>query len=281
MLQIYTATQLLAPTSRDIYDEVVEVISLSFAKDPGTRWLFQHLTEEQYMTAVPHYFQFLLQAALQVGAFVVVSREDAPGQSSTTPTSSNHHSKIQAVAVVIPPSGNAGMNSSMNALRAGFFGLVWHCGVRMIWTLLTQLLPAMEALEKRLHPNGAERHHHFTLLALAARPEMQGKGLGKTLLIELQRIVSEAAGKTVFGQAAAEVDSGKERQAAGSSRGPAPLYLEASTPSSKRLYERVGFVARDTLVYGTLDEQAGKDLVIKEDGEVVGGRMFAMFWSPP
>lgn len=286
MLQTFTAAQLLAPTSRAIYEQIVEVISLSFQEDPGTIWLFQNLTRAQYLAAIPHYFRFLLQAALQVNAFVVVSIEDAPPSSnpdgkliSTTGGRGSSSIRIQAAAVVIPPSGNAGMNSSLNALRAGFFGLVWHCGLGMLWRLLTQLLPALEAMENRLYPDGADRHHHFTLLALAARPESQGKGLGRALLTELQRIVSEAAESTVVVEC--DGKDGKEGQGTGKSLGPAPLYLEASTPSSKRLYERVGFVTRDTLVYGNLDQHEGKDLIIRENGEVVGGRMFAMFWSPP
>jgi len=42
----------------------------------------------------------------------------------------------------------------------------------------------------------------------------------------------------------------------------------------------MGFVQRDTLVYGKLDEGNNKDLDIRENGEVIGGRMFAMIWSP-
>lgn len=299
MLQTYTSSQLLAPSSSNILEEVIEVITLAFTEDPATKWLFTNHKRPQYLTAIPHYFRFLVFASLQAGAIVVVSREDpkptsneepapAPSASSPTPLTG----KIQAAAITILPSGNAKMGSYLNALRAGFLGVVWHCGLGVIWRLFTQLLPAMEALEARLYPNPADRGHHYTLLFLGARPGMQGKGLGKTLLLELQRIVSEAAAAEAPEATAAADGTGKNGKSdsttatnatitTGPKRlGPAPLYLEASTPTSKRLYERVGFVTRDTTVYGKLDEQQGKDIDIRENGEVVGGRMFAMFWSP-
>jgi GNAT superfamily N-acetyltransferase len=213
---------------------------------------------------------------LLAGATVVVSREDAPSGSEEFPTAtSSPTSRIQAAAILFPPGGGAKMNTTPNAIRAGFLGLIWHCGPRFIWKLLTGLVPAMEALQVRMHPDPVERDNHFTLLFLAARPDMQGKGLGKKILIELQRIVSEAAKATEIVKA-----TRKDGKDGPRSLGPAPLYLEASTPTSKRLYERVGFVQRDTLIYGKLDEDNGKDLDIKDNGEVIGGRMFAMFWSP-
>lgn len=292
MLQTYTSSQLLAPSSSDILEEVVEVITLAFTEDPATKWLFSNHKRSQYLAAIPHYFRFLVFASLQVGSIVVISREDPKPASNEEPAAAPPPppptGRIQAASITILPSGNAKMGSYLNAFRAGFLGVIWRSGLGVIWRLLTQMLPAMEALEARLYPNPAERGHHYTLLFLGARPGMQGKGLGKTLLLELQRIVSEAAAAETA-EAIAAVDAAGINGKSGSttpstsgpkSLGPAPLYLEASTPTSKRLYERVGFVTRDTTVYGKLNEQQGKDIDIRENGEVVGGRMFAMFWSP-
>lgn len=276
MLQTYTASQVLAPSSSVLFEEVVQLITSSFTDDPGTKWLFTSHTQSEYVASLPHYFRFLVRAALQVGATIVVSREDAPsGSEEFSNIASSPTSRIQAAAILIPPSGNAKMNTTPNVLRAGFLGLIWRCGPRFIWKLLTGLVPAMEAVQVRMHPNPVERNHHFTVLFLAARPDMQGKGLGRKILIELQRIVSEAAKATEIVKGAP-----KDGKDGSSSLGPAPLYLEASTPTSKRLYERVGFVQQDTLIYGKLNEDNGKDLDIRDNGEVIGGRMFAMLWSP-
>lgn len=274
MLQTYTAAELLAPSSAELVEELVQLVTSSFTEDPGTKWLFTNHTQAQYLAALPHYFRTLTRAALLSDATVVVSREDVGPAPSPSPPSTI----IRAAAVLIPPHGNEKMNSIITALRAGFLSMVWHCGLGVMWKLLTQLVPAMEAMHARMFPDSAERGHHFTLLFLGARPEMQGKGLGRELLLELQRFVAEEAAKTKRMM----VDSGKDGKSPSgkASLGSAPLYLEASTPTSKRLYARMGFVQRDTLAYGKLDEGNGKDLDIREDGEVIGGRMFAMIWSP-
>lgn len=58
-----------------------------------------------------------------------------------------------------------------------------------------------------------------------------------------------------------------------------PMYLEASSTGSRRLYERVGFVERGSLAYGDCRKKAG-DLLVDDDGKVNGGRFFGMVWTP-
>ncbi len=75
---------------------------------------------------------------------------------------------------------------------------------------------AIMAATEAVHPT----EEHFYLFFLGARPQFQGRGLGGALLREvLERCDADGV----------------------------PAYLEASSENNKRLYERHGFVLRDTL----------------------------------
>ena len=71
------------------------------------------------------------------------------------------------------------------------------------------------ALE-RAHP----REQHFYLFFMAVDPRFQGKGLGSALLEATLRHIDRAG---------------------------MPAYLENSNPINARLYERAGFVARNSI----------------------------------
>lgn len=116
----------------------------------------------------------------------------------------------------------------------------------------------MSSLQDRIFSDPDQRHGFWHLLFLATHPESQGQGLGKKILAEFQDVVRRS-------------EEGKKVKN--------PLYLEASSTGSKRLYQRVGFMEQGSLVYGDCREKGG-DLLVDENGKVNGGRMFGMVWTP-
>lgn len=269
-MQTYTAEQLLSPEYADLLQEVVLLISHSFTEDPGTKWLFPSYTRSQYITALPFYMRFVVKAALGAHASVTIIKGDSlssgPDSEARKLSSSELeqiqlplNSKIKALSILIPPHGNQIFSTPRNVLRAGFLSMLYHCGLTPIWKVLTEWAPAMEAMTARVYPDPAERHNHWHLLFLASHPYCQGQGLGKRLLNETQLVTKEAALRRTE----------KARIA--------PLYLEASTTNSRRLYSRVGFREVDSMTYGKISEGADLNVV---DGQVLGARQFGMEWVP-
>lgn len=267
-MQTYTAEQLLSPSHSDIFEEIVLLIAHSFTEDPGMRWTFNNFTRSQYISVLPANIRFLFKAALLSGAFVTAITNDDSSSPSTTANKTEEpqqesiqlpsNSKIRAVGVLIPSSGNVTFESIWTFLKAGLLMVPFQIGFGPFYKSFTQIAGPMSALQDRIFSDPGQRHGFWHLLFLATHPDSQGQGLGKKILNEYQDMVGRS-------------EEGKKVKN--------PLYLEASSTGSRRLYERVGFVQQGSLAYGDCRDKGG-DLLIDEAGLVQGGRMFGMVWTP-
>lgn len=260
-LQIYTRNDILpssgsTPSSKRLFNELLEILCHAFMEDKGTKWLFTSHTPEQYKVALPIYLGVVFKGALLSDARVTVITDD---DNDKAPIPNNDLGRIQAMGVLIPPHGNKTFSSLLTFVHAGMFSFpfLYHVGLRTLYKINTQLVPGFNGMTERIWPDVSQRHRHWHLLFMAARPEAQGKGYGGKILREFQRVVKEEGLK-----AGGEV-----------------MYLESSCARNKRLYERVGFMWKDDMVTGRLEP--GKDVVVDEKtGEVYGNRTFGMVWTP-
>lgn len=260
-LQTYTRNDILPSSgstsnSETLFNELLDILCLAFTDDDGTKWLFTSHTQAQYKTAQRIYLGVVFRAALLSDARVTVITDD---ENDKALLANNAPGKIQAMGVLIPPHGNQIFSSFLTFVRAGLFSpsFLYHVGLRTLYKINTQLAPGFNAMTTRIWPDVNQRHRHWHLLFMAARPEAQGKGYGGKILREFQRVVKEE-GRKAGGEA---------------------MYLEASCARNRRLYERVGFVWKDDMVTGQLAQ--GQDVAVDEKtGEVYGSRTFGMVWTP-
>lgn len=260
-MQNYTAAQVLE--SKALFNGLVHLLDLSFANDTLTNWLFRDHSRQEYLKRLKYYHRYLLGAALRSGASTTVISDDTDVVLSQTPASLPSRSNIKAIAVLISPSGNTSFDSPFTHIRAGLLSFLWHGRFKVMSSFLGEFVPKLNAMISDMYPapNQHKKHEQWHLLFLATHPDCQGQGLGKKLLLECQRVVAEFTLK--------ERMLGKEV---------GPLYLESSTLGSRRLYKRVGFVDQAEMAYGTCEE--GEAIATNGNGNVVGGRLFALTWTP-
>lgn len=266
----YTAAQLLSPENKQLFDEFVCLMNLSFATDPMTNWLFKNAsTHDKFMKKLTYYHRAMLRLALLSGARVIAIREEDDGirscstQDSNIPTISKTRISFKAMSILIPPSGNKIFESTLAHLRAGLLPFALHAGFSPMARLLIGFMPKLEEMVSSLYPapNEHRKHRQWHLLVLATRPDCQGQGLGGAIMLQCQEIVQDAALRSKrLGEYIC------------------PLYLESSTVGSKRLYNRMGFVDRGVMEYGTVKE--GETVSHDEDGKVSGAKLFALMWTP-
>lgn len=281
-MQKYTASEMLSPKNSKLLDDVVLLLTHSFTDDIMHRWLLDERNREAYIAALPIWLRFLVRVALYSDASVIVvarsSNTSHSGKAKET-KEDGHKSKnqlqiqlppdfsIQALAITIPPHGNAKFDSTWTTIRAGSLKIPFQLGLSFTRRFLLKYLPQISKMHDDCYPDPSTRHANYHLLFLAAHPDSQGQGLGKKMLQELQNTVTTANTR--------ELQTAKAK---GMKPVPCTLYLEASSVDSKRLYTRVGFELRATFAYGQLDE--GEDLRLAEDGSVLGGRQYGMVWTP-
>ena len=260
-METLTAHQLLEPENSHLVEELSLLITSSFTKDPGTRYIFNNISGQKYIKTIKIYFRWLVRSCLYAGCTVTIIKRDSPQrQAVNQPTEPQVDfppgATIRAAAITFPPGGLDKFESPITSIRAGFLGNVWTCGFSPMYKMFTQIMPEMEKAKKATFPDGVKAKF-WMIMFLASHPDSQGQGFGKTLLEEVQRQVVEA-------------DNGKDSL---------PLYLESSSRGSQRLYRKVGFEDKYELSYGDLQE--GDDWSYDKAGKIVGGKMFAMLWTPP
>ena len=262
-MEHYTAEHLLDPKNKALLAEIEAIVTSSFEDDPCSKFVLTSFSPEGYIPALEAWERFLLRCSLHVGGRVTVIRSDP----SSPPTASlpaqsrvkiPAESRMQAVAVLLPPGEYENFGAITTTLRAGILPTLRILGLSTAIHLLRDLVRPMEAVEKRIFPTKEEKKSYWTLMLLGAHPSAQGQGLGTQLLHDVQQ----------------QVRSDNEKR--GKAK-PRMLYLEASNTGAHRLYQRVGFVDREEVVYGKLKE--GEDFSFDEKGKVVGGKIFPMLWT--
>ncbi|KAK8012843.1 hypothetical protein PG991_010218 [Apiospora marii] len=143
--------------------------------------------------------------------------------------------RVGAAAVFLPPG-------------RGVVGAVVELGFTSIKRMYTDLIAPIERL-KRQHLTPEERAGGYGYLTVVGTaPARQGQGLGGALLRRMQALATAAGGR--------------------------PIWLEASSEGSRRLYERHGFVVVGEVVAGR--GVVGADGLARDGGE--GVRCWAMVW---
>lgn len=125
----------------------------------------------------------------------------------------------------------------------------------------------LDNMHRKMFPVPAKKYQNWYLFYIGVHPGCQGQGIGRTLIEDIQGEV--------------RIFNASEAQKAGipeTYNDTVPLYLEASTLDSKRLYNRTGFENICTGTYGILGE--GEDINMMDDGLVLGGRLYGMIWQP-
>lgn len=150
-------------------------------------------------------------------------------------------------ALWIPPGQN--MDNLRTYWEAGLLSVIYHLGIsgvkKMLWDYQRRMgRVKADALKKR----GWTEYYY--LFFISTREEHRGKGLGAMLIDRFQ--------------ARAGVE-GK------------PIWLEATTEGSMRLYKRLGFQIVDEMVLG----EGTADRNGNEENAGLGVRICAMIWEPP
>ncbi|KAK8058498.1 hypothetical protein PG994_008946 [Apiospora phragmitis] len=151
-----------------------------------------------------------------------------------------------AAAVYLPPGKTIPLASAI--LHRGVLSALLQLGFTSCKRAYTDYLQLVNGL-KRKHLTAEERKHGYGYLAIiGTAPARQGQGLGSVLLRRMQAMAGDR-----------------------------PIWLEASSSGSRRLYERHGFVVAEEVVVGR--GRVGADGLAKAEGE--GVTFWAMIWRRP
>ncbi|KAK7967208.1 uncharacterized protein PG986_001485 [Apiospora aurea] len=151
-----------------------------------------------------------------------------------------------AAAVYLPPGK---LMPTFSALfHRGVLSALLQLGYTSCKRAYQDFLQLVDGL-KRKHLTAEERKNGYGYLAIiGTSPARQGQGLGSALLRRLQAMAGDR-----------------------------PIWLEASSAGSRRLYERHGFAVVEEVVVGR--GRVGADGLAKAEGE--GVAFWAMIWRRP
>lgn len=131
-------------------------------------------------------------------------------------------------------------------IPAGILGIIWTLGFGGYRRMIMEFSPMADAAKTR-GLKGQTRYYYVFFVGTADRA--QGQGLGSALMRELQDVARKDG---------------------------LPLWLEATTESSRRLYERLGFEIVEQMTLGT--GEAAADGSLQKGGE--GVPVWGMIWWP-
>ena len=179
---------------RDQIDTAAATLERAFSTDPMFAWIFPDTATRP--PALRRFLRVPLEYGLRSGR--VTASDDA-----------------KAVAVWIPPGPGVTVG---RMVRAGFLAVPFRIGFRP-FAKFVGANGTMEKLHKKYVPEP-----HWYLMVVGVDPDLQGRGLGSSLVKE--------------GLARADQAS-------------CPCYLETSEPRNVAFYERLGFVVLETTILGT------------------------------
>jgi ribosomal protein S18 acetylase RimI-like enzyme len=131
-------------------------------------------------------------------------------------------------------------------LPAGFFQVLWKLGISGCYRMLREFEPAVAALRRR---ELGDSTHFYHLFLVATREDARGRGLSSALVRRLQK--------------RAELEG-------------APVWLEATTAGSVRLYTKLGFKSVGKVILG--EGVAAPDGSREQGGS--GVPVDCMVWRP-
>ncbi|CAI7661545.1 unnamed protein product [Penicillium pancosmium] len=150
----------------------------------------------------------------------------------------------KAASVVIPPDN--GIDNVWTLLYAGFLCVLWRIGIsglKRLWTEFSGMTD--NAKRKGLH--GEQRYYY--VFSIGTEHDHRGKGLAKEIMRYHQSIARSEN---------------------------LPIWLEATTPSSRHLYLSLGFQEIEEIILGK--GKVAPDASIQPGGP--GVSLWAMVWWP-
>jgi ribosomal protein S18 acetylase RimI-like enzyme len=152
-----------------------------------------------------------------------------------------------ACSVLMPP--KAKVANPLTLPSAGIFGFILKLGFGGVWRLLVQFVGTMDKVKKKGMPEAAKTGEFWYVFFVATKEECRGSGLASDLVRKVQeRAALEKEGKGV------------------------PVWLEATTEKSWKIYEKLGFETVECVRFGK--GMVDKEGFEKRDGEVSGSASF-------
>ncbi|KAJ5485591.1 hypothetical protein N7539_005579 [Penicillium diatomitis] len=221
----------------DMLDQVSQLNGRTFSDDPVIAYMLLDMSREERHAYLPTYWSVFVKSALLNDAVIT----EADGWKSA--------------AVVLPPGKK--VDNTWTLFSSGFGGVLWKMG----FSGLKVRKGAMGESFKRLFSNflgmtdnakkiglrGQQRYYY--IFTIGTETEHRGKGLARAIIQDYMR-------KAQFENL--------------------PIWLEATTPNSRKLYLSLGFedVEKIVLGKGKVDDQAQLQC------EGSGVPLWAMIWWP-
>lgn len=141
-----------------------EVYSRAFKTDAVFAYILQHLSDEDRIAFLPHYFEPLMKAsAMADGVF-------------------DETDDFKSMTVLIPPGKK--MDNYFRAITAGLAALMLEVGPRSAYRMMVEWSGKAAAAKKR----GLNGHKKFWyVFFVGTEPASQGKGLGARLVLDAMR----------------------------------------------------------------------------------------------
>jgi GNAT superfamily N-acetyltransferase len=154
-------------------------------------------------------------------------------------------SDYSSISIVLPPGKS--VDNPWTLIPAGLFSVLWRLGAKGCWRMLGEFEPATGAVRRRVL--GVYQSNFYYLFFVATREDKRGKGLSSALIRRLQERAQEEG---------------------------VPVWLEATTEYSSRVYARLGFERVETVILGK--GHADADGTALKGGS--GVPIYCMVWWP-
>jgi GNAT superfamily N-acetyltransferase len=154
-------------------------------------------------------------------------------------------SDYASISIVLLPGKS--VDNPWTLIPAGLFSVLWKLGLRGCWRMLGEFEPATGAVRQKAL--GGYRANFYYLFFVATREDARGKGLSSALIKRLQERAAEDG---------------------------LPVWLEATTEYSSRVYAKLGFERVETVVLGK--GHADADGTALKGGS--GVPIYCMVWWP-
>ncbi|KAJ5988580.1 hypothetical protein N7481_003790 [Penicillium waksmanii] len=246
--------QALVPLTHGKHDLLGKVAGLNgrvFDTDPVIAYMLLDMSLEERLAYLPTYWSTLVRSALMNGALIT----EADGW--------------KAASVIIPP--GKGIDNVWTLLYAGFLCVLWKIGIsgsKRLWTEFSGMTD--NAKRKGLH--GEKRYYY--VFSIGTEHDHRGKGEPTTeWLKEYQSYSCIPSTNKKFAGLAKEIMRYHQNIARSENL---PIWLEATTPSSRHLYVSLGFQEIEEIILGK--GKVAPDASIQPGGP--GVSLWAMVWWP-
>ncbi|KAF3392474.1 hypothetical protein F1880_008764 [Penicillium rolfsii] len=215
-----------------------------FDDDPVITYMLLDMPTEERLAYLPTYWSVLVKSALLNDALIT----EADGW--------------KAASVVVPPGKH--VENVWTLFYSGFLGVLWKIGIsglRRLWCEFS----GMTDNAKKIGLRGNKRYYY--IFSIGTEVEHRGKGLTAYLGLLHEKLTHSTTGlaKTIMREhmRKAQLEN-------------VPIWLEATTPNSRKLYLSMGFeeIEEIRLGKGKVDTNAN----LQPDGP--GVPLWGMVWWP-